>query len=70
MWIVAWGESRPEQGGDVYQDSSKLFSEGDALARARTHLELGHQVFAIWNYDTEVYDEVTIRQMLGEPRKR
>jgi hypothetical protein len=70
MWLVAWGESRPEQGGTVHRDTSNLYSEDDALARARSHLERGHEVFAIWNYDTEIYDESAIREMLGAPRKR
>lgn len=68
MWIVAWSETRPEEGGYIHRDTSNLYSEDDALSRARSHLERGHQVLAIWNYDTEIYDEATIREMLGPPR--
>ena len=67
MWTVAWSETRPEQGGYVHRDSGELFSEEDALARARSHLQRGRFVLAIWDYDTEIYDEAAIRQLLGPP---
>ncbi len=69
MWMVAWGDSRPEEGGVVRQDFSNLFCEDDALARARRYLEEGRVVFSIWNDSCEIYDEATISEMLGPPRK-
>ena len=69
MWTVAWSENRPEQGGYIHRDSDNLFNEDDALARARSHLGRGRLVLAIWNYDTEIYDDAAVRQLFGPPAK-